>query len=117
MEVKIPKEIRDYQETIYFGLSVRQFVFSMSAIVLALGVYFIFKPVWGTEVVSWLCILCAAPFAAMGFYRYNGLTFEQFVQVWIRSQILMPHHLTFKSQNLFARPDLISRLKGEKYHV
>lgn len=117
MEIKIPKEIRDYQESIYFGLSVRQFIFSFAAIVLAVSVYFTFKPVLETEGVSWLCILCAAPFAAMGFFRYNGLTFEQFVQVWIRSQILMPHHLTFKSQNLFAQPDLISRLKGEKYHV
>jgi len=117
MEIKIPKEIRDYQESIYFGLSVRQFIFSIAAIVMAVGVYFMFKPALGTEVVSWLCILCAAPFAAMGFFRYNGLTFEQFFQVWIRSQILMPPHLTFKSQNLFARPGLISRLKGEKYHV
>ena len=117
MEIKIPKEIRDYQESIYFGLSARQFVFSIAAIVLAVGVYSIFKPVLGTEVVSWLCILCAAPCAAMGFFQYNGLTFEQFVRVWIRSQILMPNHLIFQSQSLFARPELISRLKGEKNHV
>ena len=55
MEIKIPKEIRDYQESIYFGLSARQFIFSVVAVVLAVGVYFIFKTVLGTEVVSWLC--------------------------------------------------------------
>lgn len=117
MEVKIPKEIRDYQESIYFGLSARQFIFSIIAIVLAVSVYFIFRPMLGTEVVSWLCILCAAPFAAMGFFRYNGLSFEQFIRVWIRSQILMPLRLTFHAQNLFVKPDLISRLKGDKHHV
>jgi len=117
MEVKIPKEIRDYQESIYFGLSSRQFIFSIAAIVLAVGVYFIFKPVLGTEVVSWLCILCAAPFAGMGFFRYNGLNFEQFIWVWIRSQILTPLRLTFQAQNLFAKPGTISRLKGDKHHV
>ena len=117
MEIKIPKEIRDYQESIYFGLSARQFIFSVVAVVLAVGVYFIFKPVLGTEVVSWLCILCATPFATMGFFRYNGLNFEQFVRAWIRSQFLMPTRLTFQAQNLFAKPALINRLKGEQHHV
>lgn len=117
MEIKIPKEIRDYQESIYFGLSARQFIFSIIAVVLAVGVYFTFKPILGTEVVSWLCILCAAPFATMGFFRYNGLSFEQFVRVWIRSQLLMPMRLTFQAQNLFAKTAIINRLKGAKYHV
>lgn len=117
MEIKIPKEIRDYQESIYLGLSARQFIFSVIAVVLAVGVYFILKPVLGTEVVSWLCILCAAPFATMEFFRYNGLNFEQFVRAWIHSQFLMPTRLTFQAQNLFAKQSLINRLKGEQYHV
>lgn len=36
MEVKINREIRDYQESIFFGLNLRQLVFS----VLAIGIYF-----------------------------------------------------------------------------
>ena len=31
MEVKINKEIRDYTESVYFGLSLRQFIFSILA--------------------------------------------------------------------------------------
>ena len=30
MEIKIPKEVRQHKETIFFGLSVRQFVFCRS---------------------------------------------------------------------------------------
>ena len=33
IEIKIPKENRDYQESIVFGLSLRQCVFSLLAIV------------------------------------------------------------------------------------
>lgn len=40
LEVKINREIRDYQESIFFGLNLRQFVFSVLAIGVAVGIYF-----------------------------------------------------------------------------
>ena len=40
MEVKINKEIRDYTEAIFFGLSLRQFIFSVLACGIAVGLYF-----------------------------------------------------------------------------
>lgn len=67
MEVKINREIRNYTESMFFGLSMRQFIFSACACVVAVGVYFLLKPYVGTETVSWVCILSAAPFAALGF--------------------------------------------------
>lgn len=79
MEVKINREIRNYTESMFFGLSLRQFVFSLLAVGVAALLYFVLKPYVGTETVSWMCILGAAPFAAMGFVNYNGMTAEQFV--------------------------------------
>lgn len=35
MEVKINKEIRNYTESMFFGLSMRQFIFSVLAVVVA----------------------------------------------------------------------------------
>ncbi len=40
MEVKINREIRDYQESIFFGLNLRQLIFSILAIGVAVGIYF-----------------------------------------------------------------------------
>ena len=77
MEVKINREIRDYTESMFFGLSLRQSVFSVLAIAVAVGLYFLLKPHVGTETVSWMCILGAAPFAALGFIKYHGMTAEQ----------------------------------------
>ena len=59
MEVKVNKEIRNYTESIYFGLSLRQFIFSILACLMAVGLYFIMKPYFGLETLSWLCILGA----------------------------------------------------------
>ena len=113
LEVKIPKEIRDYQESIFFGLSARQFIFSCAAVGVAVVVYFVFRKPLGTEVVSWICILCAAQFAAIGFFRYNGMPFEKFALAWIRSELLMPKKLLFKAENLYAQAIFTSETRAQ----
>ena len=40
MEIKINTEIKDYNETIFFGLSIRQFIFALLACGAAVGIYF-----------------------------------------------------------------------------
>jgi hypothetical protein len=101
LEVKINKEIRNYTEAMFFGLSLRQFIFSILALSVAVGIFFGLRNHLGTETVSWVCILGAAPFAAMGFITYHGMTAEQFVWAWIKSELLMPKHLTFKPANIY----------------
>ena len=101
MEVKINKEIRDYTESVYFGLSLRQFVFSILACLVAVLLYFLLKPYFGIETLSWVCILGAAPFAAIGFIKYNGMNAEEFVLAYIRNEFLTPKELTFKPSNYY----------------
>ena len=98
MDIKINKEFRDYSETIYFGLNMRQLVFSAAAVGVAVGSYFLLRKHLNIETLSWLCILCAAPFAALGFITYNGMTAEQFLWAWIKTEILMPRKLVFKAE-------------------
>ena len=113
MEVKINREIRKYTESMFFGLSMRQFVFSVLAILVAVGLYFLLKPYFGTETVSWMCILGAAPFAALGFITYHGMTAEQFLWAWLRSELLEPKELCFEASNLYYEA-LKEKLEGGK---
>ena len=101
MEIKINKEIKEYTETMFFGLSVRQFVFALLACGAAVGIYFGCRSFLGTETLSWLCMVGAAPFAALGFIKYNGMTAEKFIYAWIKSEFLMPKKLTFRSTNTY----------------
>ena len=101
MEVRINREIRDYTESMFFGLSLRQFVFSVLACGVAVGIYLGLRPVLGTETTSWLCIVAAFPFAAIGFLKYNGMTAEKFIAAWIRSTFLIPKTLTFGNTNYY----------------
>jgi len=102
VEVKINKDIRQYSESIFFGLSMRQFIFSILACIVAVILYFILRPYFSIGTLSWMCILGAAPFAILGFVKYNGMTAEQFVVAWFRSKFLMPSHFVFKSDNYYA---------------
>ena len=113
MEVKINRESRNYTESMFFGLSMRQFVFSVLAILVAVGLYFLLKPHFGTETVSWMCILGAAPFAALGFITYHGMTAEQFLRAWLRSELLEPKKLRFEASNLYYEA-LKDKLEGGK---
>ena len=114
MEVKINKDIREFSESIFFGLSLRQFIFSLLACVVAVILYFTLKPHLGLETVSWVCILGAIPFAVLGFVKYNGMTAEQFIVAFIKSEFLIPKRLTFKSKNIYAeifKPTINKKLK------
>ena len=103
MEVKINKDIREFSESIFFGLTMRQFIFSL------------LKPFFGIETLSWICILGAAPFAVLGFVKYNGMTAEKFIVAFIKSEFITPKRLTFKSKNIYAevfKPTIERNLKN-----
>lgn len=69
MEIRINKEIKDYHESLFFGLSTRQFICSVAAVGAAVGIYFGLKNHIDKETVSWLCIVAAAPIAVTGFFK------------------------------------------------
>lgn len=101
MEVKINKDIREFTENVYFGLNLRQFIFSVLACIMAVGLYFLLRHRFRIETLSWVCIIGASPFAVIGFVKINGLTAEKFVWHFIKSEILMPNKLLFKSINIY----------------
>ena len=103
MEVRINKEVRNYQESLFFGLSLRQLLFALLAVAVAVGVYFGLRPVLGTGEIGWVCVLAAFPFALGGFFQYNGMTLERFLLAYIRSEFLFPRRLVFKSDNIYAK--------------
>ena len=99
MEIKINKEIRNYKETIFFGLSMRQFVCAVLAVGVAVGLYFGMSRIADRETVSWVCIVGAAPIAVAGFFQYNGMTLEKFLWAWFKSSFLMAGPRVWKSEN------------------
>ncbi len=113
IEIKIPKEVRQHKETIFFGLSARQFICAVLAVGLAVGVYLGLSPILGKETASWLCMLSAAPVAIAGFFSYNGMNLEQFLWAFLKSELLCAGNRIFISENLYYKA--LDRREGQDF--
>ena len=102
MEIKVNREIRDHSESLLLGLSLRQLVSSALAVILAIGAYFLLRETFTLETLSWLCILCAAPFAALGFVKFNGMTATQLIAVIVK-YLITPKLLLYKTENRYEK--------------
>ena len=95
------------------GLTVRQLVCSVLAVGVAAGIYLCFGETLGRDNASWLCLLAAVPFAAAGFFRYNGMTFEQFVFAWFKVSFLCGGNRTNHTENVYYAA--LGRKEGDDY--
>ncbi len=102
MEIKVNREIRDHSESLLLVLSLRQLIFSALAILVAVFVYFLLRSTLSLETLSWLCILCAAPFAALGFVKFNGMNATQLVVVIVK-YLITPKLLLYKTENDYEK--------------
>lgn len=101
MEVKINKDIRQYTESVFFGMSMRQCIGTGAAVLAAVGTYFKFRHRFTNDILSWFCILAATPFGLLGFIQYHGMTAEQALWAWLRSELLEPRILLNQTNNLY----------------
>lgn len=100
MERKINKEIREYREAMFWGLTLRQFLFSVLGLGISVGIYFLLRGRLGMEAVSWACIFGMLPCAMLGFVTYNKMPAEKFLWTVIKTELLTPKKLIFKPKNL-----------------
>ena len=101
MERKINKEIREYREAMFWGLTLRQFFFSVLGLGISVGIYFLLRGRLGMEAVSWACIFGMLPCAMLGFVTYNKMPAEKFLWAVIKTELLTPKRLTFRPANLY----------------
>ena len=113
MEIRINREVRNYHESIFFGLSARQFGCSLGAVAVAVGAYFLLKDPIGKENASWLCMLSAAPVAIAGFFSYHGMNLEQFLWAFLKSELLCAGNRVFISENFHYKA--LGRKEGQDF--
>lgn len=101
MEIKVNKEVRDYTESIFLGLSFRQFLFSVIACVVAIIIYLSTVDILGMEITSWLCMIGAAPFASLGFTSFQKMNAEEILVTAFQSLLLSSRNLIDQPFNLY----------------
>lgn len=103
MEVKINKEIRDYEEQMFLGMSLRQLCFLAAAVIMSACSYFIFSGILGREITSWLCISVSMIPVFAGFFRYEGMRGDRLVFYLIRSMLLRNRVMVYEDCPVFMK--------------
>ena len=103
--------MRRHKESIFFGLSARQFLCAVCAVGIASGLYLGLGNIIGKEMAGWVCILSAAPVAVAGFFNYNGLTLEKFLWAVVKSELLCAGTRLFRAENFYYK--LLGRKEGK----
>lgn len=108
IEIRIPKEIRTYKEKLFFGLNLRQLICTIIAIIVNVPLYWFGREYVGADTASWIVILIAMPLIMIGFFNYNGMTFEQFLKSVIQQEIIYPQRRKYMTVNMF---ELLTNIK------
>lgn len=97
MNIKMNKDIMQYKEEIYFGLTMRQCICSALAIGTSVGLFALLRNQFSTDACSMISMAGATPFALMGFFQYNKMSAERFFMAWLR-HCLMPRQLPYQTE-------------------
>ncbi|WP_165004977.1 MULTISPECIES: PrgI family protein [unclassified Enterococcus] len=82
VEVKVPKDIKEYKEKVIAGMNLKQLL----CLCVAAGVNILLSLVFiawlkvPMEITSWLMILSSVPIVSFGWFKRNGLTFEVYIR-------------------------------------
>lgn len=98
MEREIPNEIAQYRESVVLGLTPRQTISVVAACACSVLTYFLTlgRP---TVIVALICALSAIVPSLLGFFSFNGLTFEKLIMVILRGFVLQPPLRLWHSEN------------------
>jgi len=102
IEIKIPKEIRDYKETIFAGLNLRQIISLSVAFAINVPLYLYTKPYIGDELASWLVMFTGVPIFLLGFIKFDGMPFEKYIKIMLRFSFLVPRKRKYKVENIYT---------------
>ncbi len=102
IEIKIPKEIRDYKEVIFAGLNLRQIISLSIAFAINVPLYIFTKPYIGDEISSWLVMITGVPVFLVGFIKFDGMPFEKYFLIMLRFKFLVPRKRRYKIDNIYT---------------
>lgn len=81
MIIEINKDIEDYKESVFFGMTAKQFISSILCLAVGGGTVFLLMPYVGLKIAAYITVPIVTPIAMSGFYSLNGMSY---FEVWKR---------------------------------
>lgn len=102
IDVRIPKEITEYQEKILFGMSIRQLICAFVAVVVGGGTYMLLQEPIGPDNASTVLMFEVLPIFAFGFIKPKGFKTEQYLKILIKHRFT-PQKRIYKNELVIDR--------------
>ena len=96
MVIEMNKDIEKYQESVVWGLTVKQLLFSALSLLAGGSIVLLTYQTVGLTTAAYLAIPVAAPIALGGFYSYHGMSFYEVTRRRIR-QLFFNRTLLYRS--------------------
>ena len=112
-EVKVNKDIAEYEENVFFGLTLRQLGWGVLAVAAAVSIYVLTNLSMGETASALLAILAAAPFACLAFLKWHGLSAYGAAKKILRA-LKAPRKLCFRSTTMYLDAVLEKKRKKGK---
>lgn len=124
MEIKVNEEIRNIKETFLLGLSLRQMIWSVIAVLSAIGMYLLIgDTINQRETTIIICMLTATPSVCIGYLKIQGMPAEKIFVEILQSYVINTQEIYNKTQNAileqleqeeFNSPDVIRKRKKKQ---
>lgn len=88
MVIEISKDIERYKESVFFGFTAKQLMFSIAAVIAGGGIVLLLYPYIGLTFSVYVAVPVVAPIALGGFYSLNGMSFYEVAERKIRMLFL-----------------------------
>lgn len=104
IEVKIPSDIQAYKSKLIAGLSTRQVIAIIGAIVVGVPVGVFGRAYIPSDILPWIVILLVVPIIGWGFFTFKDMRFEEFMKQFI-SMNFLPQERVYEDtdMNLFLQ--------------
>lgn len=103
MEIKINKEIRDYQEKLALGLTLKQIILIIVGILITVGLYTSLKSVLPDVAVFIVSLLFGIiPFGAWALFRYQDKSAAEWLKLYLK-YLKNPKIYKNHSTNVYAQ--------------
>lgn len=114
IEVKIPKEIKEYQEKFVLGFPLRQSISILLSVGIGIFTFKMLENKISTDSITTIIALLIVPVILFGFIKYEDLHLEKYIYLYFRYLFVIPRNRKYAEYSVL---DEISRESIVEYET
>jgi hypothetical protein len=117
MEIKTNKDVTEYEENVFIGMTMRQTVLGIAGVAVIAAAYFMTYDRMNSNLASWVAIGLGLPSFLFGFAKPHKMKLEKFLAIWFRSNFLEHRRLPYKTENRYYKACFNQEKAPEKRRI